>query len=94
MTKHTPTPWESYGTSIRTAEYDIANFPRFSKLNPDDPEQEANAAFIVRSCNVHNELVDVLTNAYQYIRSITRATDKTANAELNKITAALAKAKE
>lgn len=72
-TKHTPTPWvnipQSNGSAMLAREYETGN-----QMNPKGlrlignilargnslSEDEANAEFIVRSCNVHDELVAAL----------------------------------
>ncbi len=59
MSKHTPTPWVnelSADGSIRQEETgrSICEFPY------DWPEDKFNAAFIVRACNAHDELVAAL----------------------------------
>ena len=60
--KHTPTPWsfgsqfiaKHVGPSVLDYEH-IATIP--DHLQSDDPQWEANAAFIVQACNSHDDLV-------------------------------------
>jgi len=69
MTKHTETPWVADGRLIcRTDNHmnEIADICGFDDAHPDRmvekniDEDEANAAFIVRACNAHDELVAAL----------------------------------
>lgn len=77
--KHTPTPWQlkpgetgvNYirirGTSLGHR-YKIANvscpfWKGMHEMEHDHEESRANAAFIVRACNAHDELVDVAREA-------------------------------
>ena len=55
---HTPTPWAVEGWLIvkdKGVRYSIADVMTTANLN--DSEKEANAAFIVRACNSHDDLV-------------------------------------
>lgn len=72
---HTPTPWKAAGLGIFTDEMQIANihpgkFTRDGKRHPDESvpwpaitEGEANAAFIVKAVNTHEELLKRLKEA-------------------------------
>lgn len=73
QTKHTPTPWIlSSGTNgaVRAVHawkeggkhIIIAKFP--DRTIEDSAEMEANAAFIVRACNAHEELLKLIKTAY------------------------------
>ncbi len=64
-TKHTSLPWiVVIGDVIRSVEGERVADCETSKLSarpcPPGPVDEANAAFIVRACNSHDELVAVL----------------------------------
>lgn len=58
QTAHTPTPWEACGNLVRTARTDV---DPSGLLVCDCPANVGNriedAAFIVRACNAHDELV-------------------------------------
>lgn len=63
MTEHTQLPWQQDGSYVfcTTAEgmhKDIADCAR--PLTASIPEGKANAAFIVKACNAHEELVAAL----------------------------------
>ncbi len=69
--KHTKLPWKCYkdpdSYRVRGAEdfyMLITSFRRYSTeldwMERWDPEQEANAQFIVTACNAHYELIDAL----------------------------------
>lgn len=77
-TKHTPTPWDygyqggKYGkgelliTGDKGEEYSAL----VGQIHTIDPkEAEANAAFIVRACNAHDELVAALECAAESIEA-------------------------
>ncbi|KQQ94971.1 hypothetical protein [Massilia sp. Leaf139] len=69
-TKHTPTPWRvTDGTNIKDdcrpiSEHGVliagAHGYNGSGFFPSDEEAAANATFIVRACNAHEELVKAL----------------------------------
>ena len=81
--KHTPTPWESNNNLLKTdalieifsdkdemGEKPIADVYSYENFD----EAEANAAFIVRACNCHDELVKtikVLSESLQEAVSLT-----------------------
>lgn len=63
---HTPTPWQQ-GTSANRRAMDTiftdkgqVQICRVDTSCPEDGENEANAAFIVKACNAHDELVKTL----------------------------------
>lgn len=65
--KHTPTPWVQEAEYISAmvpggrpnGEIIVQCWPTVSRLRHETPN-EANAAFIVRACNTHEELLDSL----------------------------------
>lgn len=70
MNKHTPTPYyyeEEYGTIHGSDSFEICGInTRMSSAKGMDfcyAEQAANAEFIVRACNSHDELVEALKDA-------------------------------
>lgn len=79
MMKHTPTPW-SYGTKISGSENHKGFYIRskggtyilheIHPLDEDGKEGQANAAFIVRAVNAHEELLSAAKNllAHPYDR--------------------------
>ena len=54
--KHTPTPWFADGIIIESKS---GNIGLMNLARPED-ESKANAAFIVKACNMHKELVEAL----------------------------------
>lgn len=101
MTKHTPTPWNVNGgmrPGIKTVYADSGSICEMTNSQAhSDAEQEANAAFIVRACNNHDELVSALENLQKvFVERAEHANGKTwtygATANLNALKA-LAKAK-
>ena len=80
--EHTPTPWERSSGAIFSEGKDGANIcfissPRKSHLveyvrleinDPDFSEAMANAAFIVQAVNSHDELLDMLEKAVDFIK--------------------------
>lgn len=68
--KHTPTPWIAEGRAIDSETFEIATLTR-NAMDMDENiitagELEANAAFIVRACNTHGELLEVVKEAARY----------------------------
>ena len=62
MTEHTPTPWvisRGKNTVMINGERGFVCFLD----QPAGPEQEANAAFIVRACNAHSDLMALAEEA-------------------------------
>lgn len=55
-TKHTPTPWTSRYSNINAGDKLIGTLSHGVNA-PTATESEANAAFIVLACNVHDDLV-------------------------------------
>lgn len=79
QTNHTPTPWSLDGVEWIDTEAGGYRFRRLSswdqtialvQVDEDDEEQQANAEFIVRACNSHQDLMEAL-------RSIADASDGT-----------------
>lgn len=70
---HTPTPWFSEGRPpnmvLLFSGKDMGNRKSPCILLADD-DQAANAAFIVRAVNCHDELVEALTNARRIILAL------------------------
>lgn len=72
MPKHTPTPWSIGGFILLNGhEYKILcnreakGYPErcdIAYFNPEHPNYESNAAFIVRACNSHGMLIKTLKN--------------------------------
>lgn len=67
MSKHTELPWRSPGTMVRDAGPAFAPIAAntliakvYSTAYKDDAQALANAAFIVRACNSHYELLEAL----------------------------------
>lgn len=61
--KHTPTPWRISGTSSHrvTGKHGVlANCGNDSTHSAVEDQCAANAAFIVRACNAHEELLEAL----------------------------------
>lgn len=99
---HTPTPWKLEnghsiiadhpfkGAPVATT-YKLADNGRAQQQIP----QEANASFIVRACNAHDELLAAATSALNLMRmTYSHATDipKAADTVLPALEAAIAKA--
>jgi hypothetical protein len=63
MTEHTPTPWAvedtGCGIEIVSGNFVVAEILPADGKDPTDQDR-ANAAFIVRACNAHDELVRAL----------------------------------
>jgi hypothetical protein len=57
-------------------EYDITDLPCTSKLHPDDAEQEANAAHIVKCVNCHDDLVAALEICYTLLANESASNSK------------------
>lgn len=68
VAQHTPTPWQYDGTRVTfqkhaySYRFDIAGCFRDVGLE----ESKANAEFIVRACNCHDELVRELQNVLEH----------------------------
>lgn len=66
--EHTPTPWRSSFPS-----YVIGGGIKICQLKGiyvNNPNREADAEFIVRACNSHDELVAMLKTSYDAIASL------------------------
>lgn len=81
-TKHTPTPWRNYTNNVcagplkgcfidarknNESTARIADVLAYGGVASQE-ECEANAAFIVRACNAHNDLVAVLAELYALVK--------------------------
>lgn len=72
--KHTPTPWHAPGMGeIHDADHNLIAHIAFSTGEHDDDQvgTEADAKFIVRACNSHDQLVEALRDilsGWRYIR--------------------------
>lgn len=70
-TKHTPTPWaveELLGDIWIICPTDRGPMPILT-LGKASPVGLANAAFIVRACNAHDEMVAALEKSLTYVQS-------------------------
>lgn len=69
--KHTPTPWrlaKSAVIEIRgVSQTPVVSWSGFDDSNRTTAEHKANAAFIVRACNAHDDMVAALRRAEQFI---------------------------
>jgi hypothetical protein len=107
-TKHTPTPWTLEWECEDTGILKDANGEHITHINGsryfDDRQDEIaheNAAFIVRACNSHDELVKVLGDAVRRLESLDKyifkitgqQPEETALGEVTRGKQALAKAK-
>lgn len=74
-TQHTPTPWKHIGREIwvqtpegeRLLTRSEEEIPTSWGLNASSDVAIANAAFIVRACNAHEELQAILNQALYYV---------------------------
>lgn len=74
MSEHTPTPWEVVGTDPAEGvncwwivSPGILGEIGTVRGSQNDPEQQANAEFIVLACNFHQRLVDTLSYVYRSV---------------------------
>lgn len=74
MSEHTPTPWAVVGTDPAEGvdcwwivSPGILGEIGTVRGSQNDPEQQANAAFIVRACNFHERLVDTLAYLHRSV---------------------------
>ena len=97
---HTPTPWNidntDYGAPLIRAKTcwmkgsrDVAKV--LYHYGSEDPEVDQNAAFIVRACNAHEELVEALRGMLEWAR---RVKEINPGPEVAKAVSALRKAQE
>lgn len=93
MNKHTPTPWKVHSARIVASKkrdkndvYTIAQVMCFCSGEFNGVEQKANAAFIVKAVNRHDDLVGALDEALEYFTGPVSVAGR--------LHAALAKAKE
>ena len=77
--KHTPTPWEidEGDVRIKSDDYEVcrasdlpSSFGKYDYGDKGEEEQKANAEFIVRACNVYDELVEACKSALSALNSI------------------------
>lgn len=98
-TQRTPTPWRLSEQYSLTVEYKIGDY--VATMCGLRDKAEANAAFIVRACNAHDELVAALEGTIDCltVHELDCARDGLKNAEraardaLSAVRAAIAKAK-
>lgn len=66
--QHTPLPWKNHNRIdlITDNEEVIGTLKGFSFT---DAQDEANAAFIVRACNNHYKLIDLLSDALPFVEN-------------------------
>ena len=97
ITGHTPTPW-SIGKRrwITSGDLDIARIHSVSKIG--EAEAVANAEFIIRACNSHDDLVDTLQAVrWFFLMGAVKARRDPNDAErkiISQVVDAIAKAKE
>ena len=89
MTKHTPTPWFVERDCIHNNEVEILMLDGIVGKNSRPEEYKANAEFILRAVNCHDDLVKALDGLYSSIK----AGKLNLNQALADTRAALAKAK-
>lgn len=87
--KHTPLPWVCQGNIVTKDGNTIARTPAY---RPAD-EETANAAFIVRACNAHDDLVAVVEKLTRLFAPRTEMSLHLKIEVWNEAIAALAKAK-
>jgi hypothetical protein len=86
--ERTPLPWSLGGkATIRSA-----NVPRYIATLENNSERAANAEFIIRAVNSHDDLVAALKGCRGLVRALTGADDDIANAAIRYADAALAEA--
>lgn len=83
--EHTPTPWRIAGKgTIRAGDGWIGTLNWRNR--------DANAEFLVRAVNSHEDLVEALKGCRGLVRALTGADDDIANAAIREADAAIAKA--
>lgn len=93
-TQHTPTPWE---VSLRNAGAAIIAPAASGKIHEATiicsglGGHRGNAAFIVRACNAHDELVAALRNSLAFVEYVANNGNEGAHETAVEIRAALAK---
>jgi hypothetical protein len=100
---HTPTPWTAKGYDVRAGQAGRMIAYTGPHHTPDDQypkgcklEDEANAAFIVKAVNCHDELVEALENCLSAFETHYVAGEKLSDiysARIERARAAIAKAK-
>jgi len=96
-TKYTPTPWRTHGLDIYGDTTDGNGLVAVIAAGYPDDQRAEDAAFIVRACNAHEELVAAAKNALSLMQmTYSHATDvpKGADTIIPALAAALAKAGE
>lgn len=96
---HTPTPWEVNGALIVKdcygkviADTDVAMDHPPKRYVPTE-EQKANAAFIVRAVNAHDELLELVKQYYEILQAWA-ANDEEGAAKLREVKATIARAED
>jgi len=84
MGKHTPGPW-SVGTGLRTSAGKGIGFIAEIKTLPnrDYQQMEANADFIVRACNSHDELLEALKECLKAVNTVIAFSDMAGHESLS-----------
>jgi hypothetical protein len=94
MSKHTPTPWFAYQSlseNTWTVQYSGGWIARVLDVEPHRHGQ-ANAEFIVRACNSHEDLLEALKLAHDHLAVTHIDIDGSKTKELLQIEAALDRA--
>lgn len=89
-TKHTPTPWSTSGTKVVDGKIVVAQCKFAGVMS--HMQAAHNAAFIVRACNAHEELVAALKEARATIHDLVHQKWNEVEYWLGNIDAAIAKA--
>ena len=97
QTAHTPTPWKADSLQpivwSPVGEYECREIIAETRdTNIPNGTATANAAFIVRACNAHDDLVAALRKAEFTLQTLTSRTARERDACVVEIRAALAKA--
>jgi hypothetical protein len=72
-TEHTPTPWDRKNTGTPTGNPGhllFAGTRKIARLVELDEENYANAEFIIRACNAHDDLLTALRQTAQQLRDL------------------------
>ncbi len=105
QTKHTALPWLLMpdGLTISGNDPEGARYQEIAKMRDGNSvhphlavtteEQQANAAFIVRACNSHEELVGALEMCIEYFEGVTEREVEPSSEAYLKARSALAKAR-
>lgn len=100
MSEHTPTPWDADGVYVMYHDAELSITVAGCAISPrmDSSKAKANAAFIVRAVNAHDDLVAALKVAQSHLRTLRGDrrnepnSDQIDRAVFDAIDAALAKA--